>query len=50
MNGGLVLTHEEFCRKGGAAKSEAKLKAAMANLQRAKAVKAAKLRATNGKP
>jgi hypothetical protein len=47
MNGVPGLTHREFSRKGGSAKSEAKLKAAAANLRRAKAAKAAK-RNSNG--
>ena len=48
MNGA-PLSLSEFSRKGGSAKSEAKLRAAAANLRKAKAAKAAK-RAANGKP
>ena len=40
MNGGLA--HSEFSRRGGLAKTEKKLTAAMANLRKAKAAQAAK--------
>lgn len=38
-----MLTHREFCQKGGAAKSAAKVKAAAENLAKAQAVRKAKL-------
>ena len=43
MKGG--LSHSEFSRKGGSARSEAKLRAAMANLERAGEVTAEKNKA-----
>jgi hypothetical protein len=39
------MTHREFCQKGGAAKSKAKLRAANHNLAKAQAVRKAQLAA-----